>query len=305
MVPMSLQKLPSIGALEAFLVVAERQSLKAAAPELNISISALSRRIQTLETQLGLMLFERGARSLRLTEDGHALRDSVCTSFESLQSSMAVLSRRQARPRLRIGAPAGLTGYWLTPRLAAFKAAHPAIEISAETSDLVLSRLGSGLDALILVMEDDGPPIGDRYELQRLAPVRIQAVCSPGLEASLARPADLTDQVVLTPRGHADWLDCWIRAAGGAGTPRRVEPFDSMPVLLEAAANGLGVGLVHELMAAAQIESGRLVDPFAVRARTGSSYVLVARAADAEAPAFQRFRAWLGGQMAPDRARLD
>ena len=96
--PMSLQKLPSIGGLEAFLVVAERRSLKAAAPELNISISALSRRIQTLEGQLGLILFDRSARSLRLTEDGLLLRETVQPSFERLQTSVAELQRRQARP---------------------------------------------------------------------------------------------------------------------------------------------------------------------------------------------------------------
>jgi LysR family glycine cleavage system transcriptional activator len=96
---MSLRKLPSIGALEAFLVVAERQSLKAAAPELNISISALSRRIQTLEAQLGLVLFERRARSLRLTEDGDALREGVWPSMETLQSFVAELKQRRAAPR--------------------------------------------------------------------------------------------------------------------------------------------------------------------------------------------------------------
>lgn len=85
---MSVSKLPPLGGLEAFVAVAQHHSLKAAAPKLNISVSALSRRIQTLETHLGLALFERGAREFRLTADGEALLDSVSVSFDLLRASI-------------------------------------------------------------------------------------------------------------------------------------------------------------------------------------------------------------------------
>ena len=104
---MALNRLPPLGSLEAFVMVAQRQSLKAAAPELNISVSALSRRIQTLETRLGLILFERGAREFRLTQDGTALLESVCASLDMLGESISNLRPSSSRGALRIGAPAG------------------------------------------------------------------------------------------------------------------------------------------------------------------------------------------------------
>lgn len=88
---MSMQRLPPLGSLEAFVAVAQRRSLKAAAPELEISVSALSRRIQSLEERLGLMLFERGGREFRLTADGAALLESVCVSLDLLAESISNL----------------------------------------------------------------------------------------------------------------------------------------------------------------------------------------------------------------------
>ena len=297
---MSYSKLPPIGTLEAFFVVAERSSLKAAAPDLNISVSALSRRIQTLESHLGVPLFERGARALRLTREGAALRETVSASFEMLRAGVAALGRDPLRERLRLGAPAGLTGYWLAPRLADFRATHPGVEVVVETSDLAIGRLGSSLDALVLLLDGGWAPPADRYQVEPLARVMAQAVCSPALQARLGDPvAELSGQVLLTPDAHPDWLGRWLRAISAAAGPKRVETFDSAAVMLEAAAAGLGIALVDDRLAEGQLAAGRLVDPFGVKAPTSAAYVLAARTADSAWPALQRFRAWLLQQFAP------
>jgi LysR family glycine cleavage system transcriptional activator len=92
-----------LGALEAFVAVAQHRSLKAAAPQLNISVSALSRRIQSLEAHLDMVLFERGGREFRLTRDGAVLLETVSASFEMLWSAISVLPPAQRRTARQAG----------------------------------------------------------------------------------------------------------------------------------------------------------------------------------------------------------
>jgi LysR family glycine cleavage system transcriptional activator len=283
--------------------VAQRQSLKAAAPELGISVSALSRRIQTLEAHLGLVLFERGAREFRLTTAGAALLENVCAAFDMLWESIAALSPSEQRPPLRIGAPAGIASYWLAPRIADFKADHPQFEVSIDTDNLAVGRLGSGLHAMVLVCGDGEAPSGDRYQVQRLAPLRVMAVCAPSLLESAGgemEAIDLCAQTVLTVRAHADWFGCWLREVGSQVRPLRVEHYDSVPVLLEATASGLGVAILPELLAQPHLASGRLVDPFQARAQTRTSYYFAAREGEASGEAVQCFRTWIGRELARD-----
>ena len=300
---MSFIKLPPLGGLEAFIMVAQRGSLRAAAPELNLSVSALSRRIQTLESHVGVSLFERGGREFRLTLEGQALLDSVCLALDMLGASISSLRPDRRRFLLRIGAPAGLAGFWLAPRLAGFRTRYPHTEVSLDTGALSPSRLGSGLHALLTVAPFDPPPSKDRYEWRTLSPVRVRAVCSPdylkttggGLE-----PGDLGRHVVLSPRSHPSWLAHWSRAAARAAPPLRIEAYDSTPVLLEAAASGLGVGLVSELLAAAYIAAGRLVDPFGVVASTSSTYCFVTPCGDVQPPVVQNFGSWVADELTRD-----
>lgn len=302
-VRMVLQKLPPLGTLEAFVAVAQRQSLKAAAPELNISVSALSRRIQTLEGHLGLVLFERGAREFRLTAEGSALLESVCASLDLLGDSISSLRPTQRHGVLRVGAPAGFASYWLGPRIGAFRATHPSLETSVDTENLSLARLGSGLHLLVMVGEDGETPSGSQYRVQRLARLKVRALCAPSLLAAAGGRLNVDDvelQTVLAPRSHSDWFAHWRRGVGASARPHRVEYHDSIPVMLEAAANGHGLAIVPELVAQPHIVSGRLVDPFQASIDTRSGYHLVVRQADAEAPAVQRFQSWLMRELARD-----
>jgi LysR family glycine cleavage system transcriptional activator len=300
---MAQHRLPPLGSLEAFVAVAQRQSLTAAAPELNISVSALSRRIQTLENHLDLVLFERGVREFRLTPDGFALLESVCAAFDMLWESIASITPSERLTPLRLGAPAGFASYWLAPRIGAFKAAEPLVEVSIDTDNQLVSRLGGGLHAMVVVGDDGDVPSNERYRVQCLAPLRVRAVCAPSLLDSVGgvmEVADLDSQTLLVARSYADWFGCWLREMAGRVQPRRVEHYDSMPVLLEAAASGLGVAIMPELLAHPHIASGRLVDPFHVRAQTRSSYYFVTRDADAGSASVQRFQNWIERELAHD-----
>lgn len=300
---MSFHKLPPLGGLEAFIMVAQRSSLRAAAPELNLSVSALSRRIQTLESHVGVLLFERGGREFRITTEGQTLLDNVCPALDMLGASISSFRPDQRRFILRIGAPAGLAGFWLAPRLAAFRTRYPHADVSLDTGVLKPSRLGSGLHAFLTIAPSDPPPSQDRYEWRPLAPVRVRAVCSPDYLKTADRgglePSELGRHVVLSPRDHPGWLTHWSRAARAA-SPLRIDAYDSMPVLLEAAASGLGVGLVSELLAAAYIAAGRLVDPFSFVASTPSTYCFVTPRGDVQPPVVQNFGTWVAGELARD-----
>jgi LysR family glycine cleavage system transcriptional activator len=305
---MTLRKLPSLGCLEAFVAVAQRQSLTAAAPELNISVSALSRRIQTLESRLGLVLFERGVREFRLTPDGTALMESVCPAIDMLWESIARITPSQRLTPLRLGAPAGFASYWLAPRIADFKAAEPLVEVSIDTDNQMVSRLGAGLHAMVVVGDEGAVPKSDRHRVQCLAPLRVRAVCSPSLlkaAGGAMEVIDLDSQTLLLARSHTDWFGCWLRGVQGRVEPRRTEHYDSVPVLLEAAASGLGVAILPELLANPHILSGRLVDPFQARAETRSSYYFVTRETDAGAGPVERLCQWIDAEMAHDLAEVE
>ncbi len=293
---MSFQALPPFGSLEAFVAVAQRRSLKAAAPELNLSVSALCRRIQTLEAHLGAPVFERANREFRLTPEGERLLQSVCVCFDSLKDSIAAIRPSDRRSALRIGVLPGLAGYWLAPRLQGFQASQPFSEISIETANLSLNRLGAGLHAMIVLTEDDQQG-RDRYLVRRLAPLRLRAVCSPGLARRGGRAMTLpglAGHTILMQRDYAERLDLWLEGVGWTGPrPQRIEYFDSAALLLAAAAGGLGVAILSDLLADPLIQGGRLADPFGAAVGTGLSYSLVARRAEAGEAPVRRFQAWL------------
>ena len=291
-----MRRLPPIGALEAFVAVAGSGTLTASASELNLSVSAISRRVQALEAHVGTALFERLPHELRLTAAGEKLRDSAAPVIAAFGQLLADVGASPGQ-RLTVGVPPSFASAWLLPRIAGFRREHPAVELSFDSGGAPLARLGHGLDAAIVF----GDTLAGGFDAEVLKPQNAFAVCAPGLVApGLTPERALADHPFLLHRGLRDVLDCWLTAHGLAGrAPARIDYYDSGPMLVAAAESGLGIALTLEDMVRFYPGTSALVRPFGEAVATDYSYSFVARHGALASPALRRFRDWLFAQMGP------
>ena len=287
-----MRRLPPLGALEAFVTGAQRQSLRAAAADLNLSPSALSRRIQALEVHVGRKVFDRQAGEFRLTPEGQALLDRLAPAFDTLTLALEEL-RGDGRELLRLGVPPAFASAWLLPRLARFKSRYPSIEVALDTVPASLSRLASTLDAAVIVSDQ----VLEGFYARELRRPCVMMVCSPAYAESagpLERPSDLAGHTVLAHRDLSGLLDTWLAAAGADDVkPRRVDYYDTGSVLVDAASHGLGVAVLFDITVTPHLESGRLVQALPQVATSPWRYWFACRQAMLSTRAVRRIHDWI------------
>lgn len=290
-------RLPSLNALRAFEAVARHGSVTRAADELAVTQSAVSRHIRALEEDLGVVLFRRLHRSIRLSPEGEALAASLAEAFDVMVRGVARLRNRPGEVRIRVLPTIGTR--WLLPRLHRFETANPQIRIRVSvlwdcmTPDDAEHDLGVCLDGDRTWPEEDLIPLFQ----ERLTPV-----CAP---AYLARSGPLDTSAALT---RAAFLHCsnapdwrlWLEAAGFLDVdPRPGEVFDTMDMALRAAESGRGVAMADLSMVEEDLALGRLVQasPFVLTERT--NYFLVRRDAQRPRADVDAVVAWLRAECAP------
>lgn len=282
-----MRTLPPLNALRVFDSAARHRNFTLAAQALGVSHSAVSQQIRQLETWLGCKLFERHADGVRLTAAGQDLQRAAQPAFDLLEQRCVALRGRGQSAELVVGAPASLLSNWLIPRLEHFERAHPECRVRLQTAT-DLSHLERGnVDALILAQAGRS----DGLVVTPLFPETIGPVCTPAVAQRILAPADVLREPLLhtssRPSAWEEWAGACGVALGGAGTPRI---FDQLGHMLEAAAAGLGIGVAPEMLAQADLRSGRLVAPLGFAARVGT-FSLYARPDAGRSVA--RLRAWL------------
>lgn len=241
-----MRRLPPLRALEAFVRVVRLGSAKSAASDLGLSPSALSRRVQALEDFTGKKLFQRQHQAMKLTDDGQAFYDAVSPKLEELAEAVESQVDTGQVLRLHLGVPSLFGGQRLFPRLAELRKLHPRLHIDIDTSPNQEARVGDTLDAAIILKEQPDPAL---YSL-RLDHNRVYAITSREVAAELGDKPDLAKLAKQTFLIHHDLPDsftAWKNATGvGEFTPVAVDQYDSGQLLLEAAANGLGIAIMHD-----------------------------------------------------------
>jgi len=290
-------RLPPLGAIEAFAVAARTGSLTAAATELNLTTSAVSRRVAALEHIVGAPLFHRLNRSLQLTSAGQKYLAAVEPALAQLAAAGAVLRGRGPRVRLRLNLLPSFAALWLLPRLPGFHAAHPNFDLEIATGTQPVDFNTERVDAVLRL----GTGGWQGVAAERLMPLLSRPICAPALlqgRKALRTPDDLRHHTLLSliqPRGL--WRQ-WLATAG-------VEPFrpagglrfDSVQMLYEAAAAGLGVATAFDALAEPYLRGGRLVAPFDLTLDTPYAYYLLYRRRDANERGLSTFRRWLRSQL--------
>lgn len=235
--------LPPLLSLRAFEAAARRLSFSLAAQELFVTQGAVSHQIHKLETDLGVVLFDRRARGVELTSEGHAYYARVHQAFALLRLGTEELrGRAPGRTTLSVGVLASFATHWLAPRLATFSAAHPQIDLQLHSS-IALADLGAGeVDLAIRYGRGGWPDV----EARKLMPERLAPVCAPSLLASgppprmpPRTPRELLRFPLLSSYSQYtfEW-DAWAAHVGlDLGNTKRVQLHD-YNIVVEAAIAG-------------------------------------------------------------------
>jgi LysR family transcriptional regulator of beta-lactamase len=279
-----------LNALRAFEAAARHQNLTRAASELCVSQAALSHQIKALEQHLGTSLFHRLPRGVALTDEGAALAPVLGEAFDRIAATLERFADGRYREVLSVGVVGTFATGWLLPRLPAFHAAHPDIELRVSTHNNRVDLAGEGLD--LAIRFGDGDWQGQIAHALMEAP--FAPVCAPSMARGLRTPADLTQLPLLRSYRLEEWPQ-WFRAAGVAEVAARGAMFDSSLTLASAAAAGAGVALLPLPMFRQDLDAGRLVCPFPIQIDAGR-YWLTRLRSRPEGEADARLRDWLAAE---------
>lgn len=241
--------------LKYFLAVAEEANFTRAAERVRISQSGVSAQIRQLERELGVALFDRSARTVRLTPAGSAVLHHARAALGSAAAVQFAAGELTGvvRGRLTLGMVVGCTVSPLFAALAAFHAAHPGVEISLleGSSDRLVAQLRDALIDVALVGIADSPPA----DLCSLVVVRegLAAIVAPEHPFATKRRVSLrelvAEQLVCMPTGTGirTVLD---RACAAAGLqPKIALAASAADAIAELAGRGVGVGVLSTSMA--------------------------------------------------------
>jgi LysR family glycine cleavage system transcriptional activator len=284
-------------ALRAFTETGRLGSLKAAAERLGVTPGAISQQIRLLEERVGVVLFMRGHHGVHLTEAGARVHASLLRGFDLIEKSYSTLENFSVEKTLTISTVPSFAASWLVPRIGAFSALHPHIEVRVEASAKLVDFNRDRVD--IALRHGLGSYAG-LESIRLMAPVLLP-VASPQLLAqgpAINEPVDCLDYPLLQDSDRADW-PLWLQAHGAqAGDEaQRGMSFDDDLLLLRAAAAGQGIALVQDTHAQEDIDSGRLIVALDKPWPSRFAYYLVSRPDILQRPEVQAFVNWIKAQV--------
>ncbi|CAB3725060.1 HTH-type transcriptional regulator DmlR [Paraburkholderia phenoliruptrix] len=241
-------------ALAEFNLVARHGSFGEAARSTERPKATLSRRVSELESSLGLRLFERGPRGLKLTQEGRALYERTGALLTELAESAAAIASGSEEPRgrLRISAPALFSQLAMGKLVATFALKYPEIRLEVTTEDRPVDMIEEGYDLVIRVNPDPDERLIGRVFLRD----RLVVVARPGL----ARPKGKSS-VPAVLRGGNDPIGAWD-VRGPKGNSRiAIEPvayLSSLIMVRDTVRLGVGAASLPLSLVGHDIAAGRL-----------------------------------------------
>ncbi|MEB3415483.1 LysR substrate-binding domain-containing protein [Alteriqipengyuania sp. WL0013] len=289
---MVVRRLPPLRALEAFMRVVRLGSARAAADELALSPSALSRRITNLEEFVGKKLFTRAHQAMKLTDEGRHFYDAVQPKLEELALAIEGQSENLSLLRLHLGVLPLFGSQRLFPRLAELRRMHPRLHIDIDTGAHLEDRVGDTLDAAIILSR--GPKSG--LHAVRLDENKVHAISNVEVAKSLGDTPDraiLEKQTFLIHNELPESFTAWKEELGMRDLePAAIDQFDSGQLMLEAAAQGLGIAIMHDDHRRRAADP-RLTDLFDFEVDSPYSYWFVCKPIALEQRPVRLFHDWL------------
>jgi len=297
------RRLPSLTSLRAFEAAARLRSFKKAAEELSVTATAIGHRIRALEAHLERPLFVRKVRAVELTSEGLTLYDAVRSGFDIIAAGVDRV-RTPGRASVTLSATLAFAAKWLVPRLAAFQAEHPHIDLRVHASNEPVDLGGGAADLAI------------RYGAGRYADAnavllledRFAPVASPTLLATLG--PDFRHWPLI----HFDWFRpppvdlgwrAWVRAAGLA-EPEELGGirYSEESHAIQAAVAGQGVALLSLVLVEEELHLG-LLKPAGEPVLQGMAYHLLEPNRQGLSDAASVVKGWLVKQARTSQPELE
>lgn len=314
---MSTRQRPlSLDSLRTFEAVARRLSFSAAADELYLTQSAVSRQIKALEEELGAQLFNRGTRRVELTAAGGALLQAVSPSLERIDRAVRQVRIARGRQHVNVSTFASFATLWLMPRLARFQQLHPDIDIRLSATDKLVEMDDQEVDLLLRYdFEHNVPTHAEPMFDDVLAPMTspwLLAQARSGALPPLDRAADLAAHALLEEDDHRpsafslSWRR-WLQLHGQPQLePRRWVYLNFTHQQVQGALAGQGIALARLPMVHELLERGELVEPFGAAGRMAGEarYWLILLPLARMRPALKAFTDWVREEAEATRAAM-
>lgn len=250
--PVPLVRLFSLDLLKAFVAVGRRMSMTAAADDLCLTQSAISRQILAFEDQLGAKLFVRRQRGVEFTAEGERLFRAADHAVQLLQDIAGEISPGEVGRAVTVTASIGVTGLWLLPRLGGLQQLYPKLDVRLSANNHLSDLRADGIDLAIRYCKDSSAPLGAvRLFGESVAPVGHHSLQAGPLSSQPLIEFD-------DPRPWLQWRN-WLDAEGWTKAQQRgVLRFNQYDQVIQAALAGQGVALgrlelVHSLVGSQQL----------------------------------------------------
>lgn len=304
-----MRKLPPLNSLRAYEAAARWLSFTKAAEELSVTPAAVSQQIRQLEDYLGVTLFHRMTRAIKLTEEARTVLPLMTEGFDKLAEAIERLTQQQETGLLTVSTAPTFAAKWLLQRLPDFSDKYPDIDLRLDASLVPREFDRDGIDISIRLSQGDYPGL----HVSRVFGEEFSPVCSPNL-LSGAKPLRNSEDLKNHRLLHVDWGYLrtsmpdwreWIEAAGIEGINLDHGPhFTIESLAIEAAINGNGVAMVSHHAVAEDLKAGRLVRPFDLAIQADFSYWLVCPHEYLRRAKVRAFCDWLLGEAAKDSMAL-
>jgi DNA-binding transcriptional LysR family regulator len=291
--------LPSFSLLAAFEAAARTGSVTAAAHELGLTQSAVSRQISALEHQLGVGLFLRERQTIRLTAAGDTYAREVREALRRISNASLNLRANPSGGTLNLGILPFFGTRWLTPRMGGFLQAHPDVVVNLVTRLEPFDFRFDTLDAAIHFGAARWPGAAMDF----LMTEEVVPACSPPFleKHRLLAAEDLREAPLLHLNTRPDAWELWFARQDVAVSALHGMLFDQFLAMVEAAAAGLGAALLPRFLIGRELEQGLLVPAVEGKIMQTGQYHLVFPPDRASYAPLAAFRAWLAAEFEAER----
>ncbi|WP_170575857.1 LysR substrate-binding domain-containing protein [Ruegeria atlantica] len=286
--------LPSIPSLLALEAVDRLGSASAAAEELSLTQSAISRQLKAMEQQLGVDLIQRSQMRLHLTPVGQEYVQVARAALNQLAQASLKLKANPTGGSLNLSILPAFGMHWLAPRLQDFARRHPEVTVNLNTRLRPFDFETNHFDAAIHFGQRDWAGV-NYLPLMR---EDVLPVCAPGLLPDNADDIGwLTQAPLLQLETRPDAWEKWFAAQGREVTGIRGMLFDQFSTMGQATIHGLGVALLPSYLIEEDLKAGRLVLAWQGPGVSLGQFFLVWPQSRAESEPLKSFRAWLKEQI--------
>lgn len=293
--PAFLEHLPRLSRLRMFEAAARLQSFTLASRELNVTQAAVSQQVRVLETELGVSLFVRLHRGLELTPQGLELFRTVTTSLNQIAVTAENLRMAARPPSIRVGVTFAVASFWLIPRLPAFRATHPDLDVHLIATDRGFESVADQVNIGMAF----GIGAWPAFTPTLLRQSEVFPVCSPcyaRTHPEITDPGAIPGQTLLSLEddriGRLGWTEWFARVGIDRSTAPHQLKFNSHTLLIQAACEGQGMALGWSLLTDDLLASGTLVRPTELSLKVPQSFFYVERS-DKTSAGEMLFKEWL------------